>query len=52
MLRRLADGREYHVVKHWFQADALQRQLVQLGWHADIRKTSEFFVYGQATSGV
>ena len=52
MLRRLADGREYHIVKHWFQADALQRQLVQLGWQADIRKTSEFFVYGQATSGV
>ena len=32
MLRRLADGREYQIVKQWFQADALQRQLVQLGW--------------------
>jgi 2-polyprenyl-3-methyl-5-hydroxy-6-metoxy-1,4-benzoquinol methylase len=49
MLRRLADGREYHIVKHWFQGDALQRQLAQLGWQADIRATSEFFIYGHAT---
>lgn len=48
MLRRLADGREFNIVKHWFQADALQRQLADLGWNADIRTTSEFFVYGHA----
>jgi SAM-dependent methyltransferase len=49
MLRRLADGREYHVVKHWFEADALGLQLAELGWSAHIRTTREFFVYGQAT---
>ena len=52
MLRRLADGREYHIVKHWFQADALQRRLAQFGWDSDIRTTSEFFVYGHATPGL
>jgi 2-polyprenyl-3-methyl-5-hydroxy-6-metoxy-1,4-benzoquinol methylase len=51
MLRRLADGREYHIVKHWFQAAALQTQLVELGWSARIQATREFFIYGQATPG-
>ena len=49
MLRRLADGREYHIVKHWFEADALRLQLAELGWDAHIQATPEFFVYGQAT---
>jgi len=49
MLRRLADGREYHIVKHWFQADELQRRLAELGWNAHIQTTCEFFVYGHAT---
>jgi demethylmenaquinone methyltransferase/2-methoxy-6-polyprenyl-1,4-benzoquinol methylase len=49
MLRRLADGREYHIVKHWFEADALRQQLAGLGWNAHIQATPEFFVYGHAT---
>jgi demethylmenaquinone methyltransferase/2-methoxy-6-polyprenyl-1,4-benzoquinol methylase len=52
MLRRLADGREYHIVKHWFQADALQSQLADLGWDAHIHATSEFFIYGHAAPAV
>lgn len=48
MLRRLADGREYNIVKHWFQPDALKRQLADLGWNAHIDRTPEFFVYGHA----
>jgi SAM-dependent methyltransferase len=48
MLRRLADGREYHIVKHWFDADALHAQLAEFGWNAHIQTTSEFFVYGHA----
>ena len=28
-LRRLSDGREYRIVKHWFDAPALQRQLTR-----------------------
>jgi 2-polyprenyl-3-methyl-5-hydroxy-6-metoxy-1,4-benzoquinol methylase len=49
MLRRLADGREYHIVKHWFDAYALRRQLADLGWNAHIQTTREFFIYGHAT---
>jgi demethylmenaquinone methyltransferase/2-methoxy-6-polyprenyl-1,4-benzoquinol methylase len=49
MLRRLADGREYHIVKHWFEADALRLQLAELGWNAHIQTTPEYFVYGHAT---
>jgi SAM-dependent methyltransferase len=48
MLRRLADGREYHIVKHWFEADALRRHLAELGWNAHIETTREFFIYGHA----
>jgi SAM-dependent methyltransferase len=48
MLRRLADGREYHIVKHWFQADPLQLHLAELGWSAHLQTTREFFVYGRA----
>ncbi len=48
MLRRLADGREYKIVKHWFEADALQGQLAELGWDAQIHATPEFFIFGQA----
>jgi ubiquinone/menaquinone biosynthesis C-methylase UbiE len=46
--RRLADGREYTIVKHWFEAAALSEMLSSLGWHARIRSTGEFFVYGEA----
>jgi 2-polyprenyl-3-methyl-5-hydroxy-6-metoxy-1,4-benzoquinol methylase len=51
MLRRLADGSEYRIVKHWFEPDALQRRLAQLGWNAELRMTSEFFIYGEARPG-
>jgi demethylmenaquinone methyltransferase/2-methoxy-6-polyprenyl-1,4-benzoquinol methylase len=46
--RRLGSGREFQVVKQWFQADALQRRLAEHGWHATIEATGEFFVYGEA----
>jgi SAM-dependent methyltransferase len=49
MLRRLADGREYQIVKHWFEADALSRQLAEIGWNAHMKTTPEFFIYGHAT---
>ncbi len=45
--RRLADGREYTIVKHWYEAGALQRELEALGWTARIGSTGEFFVYGE-----
>jgi 2-polyprenyl-3-methyl-5-hydroxy-6-metoxy-1,4-benzoquinol methylase len=49
MLRRLADGREFQIVKHFYEPDELQRRLTELGWRSQIQATSEFFLYGQAT---
>lgn len=52
MLRRLADGREYHIIKHFHEPDLLQQRLARLGWNAQVQATSEFFIYGQATPEV
>jgi demethylmenaquinone methyltransferase/2-methoxy-6-polyprenyl-1,4-benzoquinol methylase len=49
MLRRLADGREYQIVKRFYEPAALQQRLVELGWSAQIQSTREFFIHGQAT---
>ena len=46
-LRRLADGREYTIVKHWFEPVALAGELEALGWRARVGSTGEFFVYGE-----
>jgi SAM-dependent methyltransferase len=48
MPRRLADGREYSIVKRFHEPQTLERELAGLGWSADIKTTSEFFLYGQA----
>lgn len=50
MLRRLADGREYHIVKRFYEPPALQQRLAKLGWNAHIQTTREFFIHGQATT--
>ncbi|HEY5194848.1 MAG TPA: class I SAM-dependent methyltransferase [Solirubrobacteraceae bacterium] len=47
MLRRLADGREYRIVKHFYDPASLQARLAALGWSIEVRSTSEFFIYGQ-----
>jgi ubiquinone/menaquinone biosynthesis C-methylase UbiE len=52
MLRRLADGRGYHIVKRFYEPQALQQRLAALGWNAQVQTTGEFFIYGQATSSV
>jgi SAM-dependent methyltransferase len=49
MLRRLADGRGYHIVKRFYEPQALQQRLAALGWNAQVQTTGEFFIYGQAT---
>jgi hypothetical protein len=48
MLRRLADGREYRIVKCFQEPERLRARLADLGWNAQVAKTSEFFVYGEA----
>jgi SAM-dependent methyltransferase len=49
MLRRLADGREYRIVKSFYDPRALRLRLAELGWDATVDATSEFFLYGHAT---
>jgi SAM-dependent methyltransferase len=48
MLRRLANGSEFQIVKRFYEPHALERQLAELGWSAELHTTNEFFVYGQA----
>jgi hypothetical protein len=49
MQRRLADGREYRIVKRFYEPDELRLRLAELGWDATVEMTPEFFVYGHAT---
>jgi len=52
MLRRLADGREYQIVKRFHEPEPLRLRLAELGWSARVQATPDFFIYGQATPGV
>ena len=49
MTRRLADGREFRIVKRFYEPHALHRRLADLGWDAQVQATPEFFIHGQAT---
>jgi ubiquinone/menaquinone biosynthesis C-methylase UbiE len=49
MTRRLDDGREFQIVKRFYDPDRLTSDLAQLGWSAEIATTGEFFIYGTAT---
>src|ERR1700744_415766 len=46
MTRRLDDGREFQIVKRFYDPAALEGALVDLGWKADVAATSEFFIHG------
>ena len=48
-LRRLADGSEYTIVKHWFEPEQVRARLLELGWEVEIGCTPTFFLYGEAT---
>jgi demethylmenaquinone methyltransferase/2-methoxy-6-polyprenyl-1,4-benzoquinol methylase len=47
-VRRLADGREYNVVKVMYEPDELAMLLTDFGWTADIEAT-RWFLFGSAT---
>jgi SAM-dependent methyltransferase len=46
--RRLADGREFEIVKRYYEPAALREALTALGWEAEVHHTGEFFIYGTA----
>jgi SAM-dependent methyltransferase len=47
--RRLDDGREFEIVKRYYEPTALAGQLAELGWECELHSTGEFFFYGIAT---
>jgi SAM-dependent methyltransferase len=49
MTRRLDDGREFQIVKRFYDPAALQRELDELGWDFEMGSTGEFFIYGVGT---
>ena len=48
MTRRLADGREFRIIKRFYEPHGLGQRLAELGWDAHVQATAEFFIYGQA----
>jgi SAM-dependent methyltransferase len=48
MSRRLADGRKYTIVKRFYEPAELQRELVSLGFQANVQKTADYFIHATA----
>jgi SAM-dependent methyltransferase len=44
--RTLADGRNFRIVKNYFEPDALMNKLAGLGWRGRIRSSGKYFIYG------
>ncbi|MDQ4127766.1 MAG: class I SAM-dependent methyltransferase [Actinomycetota bacterium] len=44
--RRLNDGREFRIVKVFFEPAALERRLAELGWRFSVRATENHLLYG------
>jgi demethylmenaquinone methyltransferase/2-methoxy-6-polyprenyl-1,4-benzoquinol methylase len=49
--RKLNDGRAFRVVKLFHDPAELAARLGRLGWHAEIRRTSAYFIYGAVGQG-
>ena len=46
VLRRLKDGREYRIVKVFYEPDDLIARLQRLGWDMTVQATPHYFLYG------
>ena len=49
--RKLNDGREFRVVKIFYEPSLLEQQLARRGWKGHVRSTGQFFLYGSMTAG-
>ena len=49
LTRRLNDGREFEIVKVFYEPSALAARLAALGWAADVRETPTYFLYASGT---
>jgi demethylmenaquinone methyltransferase/2-methoxy-6-polyprenyl-1,4-benzoquinol methylase len=45
--RKLNDGREYQVVKVFYQPDTLTKQLSEVGFSVDVKLTQNYFIYAR-----
>jgi demethylmenaquinone methyltransferase/2-methoxy-6-polyprenyl-1,4-benzoquinol methylase len=50
--RRLNDGREFRIVKMFYEPAVLEARLSSLGWNGWVRSGGKFFLYGSLTSAV
>lgn len=48
--RKLNDGREFDIVKIFYEPAALERRLTDSGWRGTVRQTPTFFLYGSVTA--
>jgi demethylmenaquinone methyltransferase/2-methoxy-6-polyprenyl-1,4-benzoquinol methylase len=46
MRRRLDDGREFQIIKRFYDPPLLQDRLAGLGFELEVRRSGEFFIYG------
>ncbi len=49
--RKLNDGREFRIVKVFWEPGALGAALTELGWTAEIGQTARYFIHGAARPG-
>jgi demethylmenaquinone methyltransferase/2-methoxy-6-polyprenyl-1,4-benzoquinol methylase len=47
--RRLNDGREFSIVKVFYEPGLLERRLADCGWEGWVRSSGQFFLYGSVT---
>jgi hypothetical protein len=47
--RRLNDGREFRIVKVFYEPAILEKQLIEMRWQGWVRSSGNFFVYGNMT---
>jgi demethylmenaquinone methyltransferase/2-methoxy-6-polyprenyl-1,4-benzoquinol methylase len=43
--RKLNDGREFNILKIFYQPEQLQEHLLQVGFQADVKVTDKYFIY-------
>jgi demethylmenaquinone methyltransferase/2-methoxy-6-polyprenyl-1,4-benzoquinol methylase len=43
--RRLNDGREFDILKIYYDPSVLQSRLQKMGWRGRVRSTAGFFLY-------
>lgn len=49
--RTVKDGREFRIVKHYYEPEGLRTRLLDVGWDIKIERTEWFFYYGGGGRG-